>query len=112
MHEMSITQSLLDIALAEAQKARAKRITAIHLKIGALTGVVADSISFYLDFLAKGTPAEGAKLAATVMPVTARCPACNITFPAEELIFACPTCGGAAQVASGRELFIESIEVE
>ena len=112
MHEMSITQSLLEIALTEAQKAQAKRITAIHLKIGALTGVVADSLSFYLDFLAKGTPAEGAKLVATVMPVTARCPSCNTTFPAEELIFACPTCGGVAQIVSGRELFIESLEVE
>jgi hydrogenase nickel incorporation protein HypA/HybF len=112
LHEMSITQSLLDLAMVEAEKARATRITAIHLRIGVLTGVVAESVSFYLDFLAKGTPAEGAKLVATVVPVTARCTACGTTFPADDLIFTCPECGGKAQVAGGRELFMESLEVE
>ena len=61
MHEMSITQSLLEVALAEAAKSGAKRITAINIKIGALTGVVEESVAMYLGFLAKDTPAEGAR---------------------------------------------------
>jgi hydrogenase nickel incorporation protein HypA/HybF len=112
MHEMSITQSLLEIALAEAAKCNAKRITVINLKIGALTGVVEESVTMYLEFLAKDTPAEGARLVATAMPVTARCPSCEITFPVEDLIFVCPRCGGMAQAVTGRELFIESLEIE
>ena len=112
MHEMAITESLLEIALAEANKAGAKRITAINLKIGALTGVVADSISFYMELVAKGTPAEGARLVTTVLPVTDRCPACGADFPVEDLVFLCPTCGGPGQVVTGRELMIESLEIE
>jgi len=112
MHEMSITESLLDISLAEAQKAGAKRISVIHLRIGALTGVVADSVAFYLDFLAKGTLAEGARLATTVVPATLSCAACNTTFPVDGPAFSCPTCRGQVQIAGGRELFIESLEVE
>lgn len=112
MHEMSITQSLLEVALAEAAKSGARRITAINIKIGALTGVVEESVAMYLDFLAKDTPAEGARLVATAMPVTAHCAACDITFPVEDLVFVCPRCGGMAQVVTGRELFIESLEIE
>ncbi len=112
MHEMSITQSLLDVALAEAAKAGAKRITAINVRIGALTGIVEESVAMYLDLLAKDTPAEGVHLVATVVPVTAHCVACDLTFPVDDLAFVCPKCGGMAQAATGRELFIESLEVE
>lgn len=114
MHEMSITQSLLDIVLAEAEKAGAKRVTAIHLKIGAFTGVVADAVAFYLDFLAKDTPAEGARLVATTVPATIYCPACNATWPAtvDDLVFLCPSCHGPVQITGGHDLFVESIEVE
>ena len=112
MHEMAITESLVEIALAEAEKAGAKRITAINLKIGALTGVVAESVSFYMDLVAKGTLAEGARLVTTVLPVTANCPACRSDFAVEDLVFLCPTCGGPGQVVTGRELFIESLEIE
>jgi hydrogenase nickel incorporation protein HypA/HybF len=112
MHEMSITQSLLEIALAEAAKSGAKRITAINLQIGALTGVVEESVAMYLEFLAKDTPAEGVRLVVTAMPVSARCPSCDFTFSVEDLVFVCPRCGGMAQVVTGRELFMESLEVE
>jgi hydrogenase nickel incorporation protein HypA/HybF len=112
MHEMAITQSLLEISLAEAAKAGAGRVTVIRLKVGALTGIVPDSVAFYLDMLAKGTPAEGARLVAEVVPVTARCPACDHTFPVEDLVFLCPRCGGPAQLATGRELAVESLEVD
>ena len=112
MHELAITQSLLDISLAEAAKAGAGRVTVIRLKIGALTGIVPDSVAFYLEMLAKGTPAEGAKLVADVMPVTSRCAACDLTFPVEDLVFLCPRCAGPSQLVTGRELSVESLEVD
>lgn len=112
MHEMAITQSILDISLAEAAKAHAGRVTVIRIKVGALTGIVPDSVAFYLEMLAKDTPAEGAKLLAEIVPVTAHCPACDLTFSVEDLIFLCPTCGGPAQLVTGRELAVESLEVD
>jgi hydrogenase nickel incorporation protein HypA/HybF len=112
MHEMSITQSLLGIALAEATRAGAQRIKTIRLKVGAITGVVPDSVAFYLELLARGTMAEGVCLEATIMPATGYCPACKASFPADDLIFVCPQCQGPAQVSGGRELLMESLEVE
>jgi len=112
MHELAITREILNIALDEARKHGAKRITAIHLKVGALTQVVPECVEFYLEILAKGTIAEGAKLETTIVPLTAHCEKCDLTFPVEDYCFLCPRCGGAASVASGRELYIESLEVE
>lgn len=112
MHELVITQSILDIALNEAEKHSAERIVAIHLKVGALTQVVPECVEFYLGVLAKGTIAEGARLKTTIVPLTARCEKCDLIFPVEGFCFLCPRCGGATSVASGRELYIESLEVE
>jgi len=112
MHELSITREILNIALAEAEKHGARRLTAIHIQIGQLSGIVPESVQFYLDMLAQGTIAEGVKLQATIVPITARCPTCDATFPVEALQFTCPTCGGPLALLTGQELQIESIEVE
>jgi len=49
VHELSITQSMLEIVLQQAEKAKAKKVTKINLIIGEMTGVVSDSVQFYLD---------------------------------------------------------------
>ena len=59
MHELSITQSILDISLKAAKEQHATRIRAIRLKIGAFSGVVPECVQMYLDVLAKGTPGRG-----------------------------------------------------
>ena len=64
MHELSITQSILDIALQAAAARGGGRITAIRLAIGPFSGVVPDCVQMYLDVLAKGTAAEGARIEA------------------------------------------------
>ena len=62
MHELSVTESLLKIALEHAANANAKRITDLHIVIGELASMVDDSIQFYWDIIAKDTIAEKAKL--------------------------------------------------
>jgi len=51
MHEYSITQSLLELALAKANEAKASRITRINLVIGEMSGVVAECVQTYFDLL-------------------------------------------------------------
>ena len=46
MHELAVTQSILEIALRHAERASARRILSINLVIGELTGFVDDSIQF------------------------------------------------------------------
>ena len=77
MHELAITQSILDISLKAAQAQHARRIRTIRLTIGPFSGVVPECVQMYLDVLAKGTIAEGAKIEARTLPLRVHCRACG-----------------------------------
>jgi hydrogenase nickel incorporation protein HypA/HybF len=114
MHELSITQSVLSIALEAARDAGATRITAIDLVIGDLSSIVDDSVQFYFDFLSQGTLAEGAALRFRRQPGEVTCRDCGHVFAATvPLVASCPGCGGQhLSVSGGREFRVESIEVD
>ena len=113
MHELAITQNIFNLVLEEARKAGAEKVEGINLVIGEMTGVVSTCVQFYFDFLSKGTPAEGATLFFTMVPTTARCRHCGKVFELGEFDWACPGCGGSdMEITGGKELRVESIEVE
>lgn len=113
MHELAITRSMFDIVLNYAQAAGAKKVTKISLVIGEMTGVVAESVQFYLDLLSKTTVAENAVVSIKSVSPGAKCRHCHHTFVARELDWTCPNCKEAGiEIVSGKELFVESIEVE
>lgn len=114
MHELSVTQSILDIALRHARRASAHRIVAINLVIGDLTGFVDDSIQFYFDFLSKDTLAQDARLSFERVAPCARCHACNAEYtPPNSRLWTCPACGAlGGEVIAGREFSVASIEIE
>ncbi len=112
MHELAITQSMFDIVLKQAEQAQAKKVIGINLVIGEMTGVVAQSVQFYLDFLTKGTLAEGALVNLKMIPPKAQCRNCQQTFELKEFDWACPNCkSNGVEIIAGKELFVESIEV-
>jgi hydrogenase nickel incorporation protein HypA/HybF len=113
MHEHSITQSMLNLVLEQAEKAKAKKVGKINLVIGGMTGVVSECVQFYFDFLRRGTIAEGATLAIKAVSTQARCRGCGKLFEPAEFDWTCPNCrGNNIEIVSGKELFVESIEVE
>lgn len=114
MHELSVTQGVLDIALSAARNANAGRIITIDLLVGELTSFVDDSIQFYFDILSKGTAAEGAQLRIQREPALATCGQCGHKFRATiPLLPACPGCGSSyVRVTGGNALRVESIEVD
>jgi hydrogenase nickel incorporation protein HypA/HybF len=113
VHELSITQSILEIVLKQAEQAHAKKVTKISLVIGEMTGVVSDSVQFYLDILTKETIAAGARVSFTLVPSKAICRNCNQIFELKEFDWTCPHCqGNIIDVTTGKELIVESIEVE
>jgi len=118
MHELGVTQSILNVVLEHAQEAKASRVQRIHLVIGDLAGVVGESIQFYFDFISRGTLAEGAELVMRRDPARFRCPACGYEYEPEDtsathLLWACPQCGELRpEVIGGRMLQLESIEVD
>jgi len=113
MHELAITQSMLDLVLEQAEEAGAKGVGKINLVIGEMTGVVDECVQFYFGFLSKRTIAEGAALSFTMVPLTTRCRGCNKSFELKEFDWICPYCQSKSlEVIAGKELFVESIEVE
>lgn len=113
MHELAITQSMLDLVLEQAKGARAKKVEKIYLIIGEMSGYVEESVQFYFDFFSKGTIAEGAALSFTMVPATARCRSCGKIFKIKEFEWVCPDCSQSSlEITAGNELRVESIEVE
>lgn len=115
MHELAVTESILNIVLKHAREHKAEKILTISLKIGELSDLVGDCIQFYFDYLSKNTIAEGAIIEIERSPVMFQCRFCNDTFEvslqgSEDIV--CPDCG-AQDVAlqSGREFYIKHIEV-
>ena len=113
MHELSITQNILSIALEQAKATQASKITKIYLTIGKLTGIVDDCVKFYFELLSKDTIASEAELSFQQPVTSLRCRNCNITFTPEELNWNCPGCGEQqVEIVSGRECYVSSIEVD
>jgi hydrogenase nickel incorporation protein HypA/HybF len=113
VHELAITQNILDLALDEAKAVQASRITKINLVIGELSGIVSDSVEFYFDFLKKDSAAEGAALDFKVVPTQLRCRSCLTEFNPQDSLWICPNCQSSSiEVITGRDCYIESIEVE
>ena len=113
MHELPITQSVLEIALRHAQKSDAKRITDLHIVMGELATMVDDSIQFYWDMIAEGTIAQGAKLHFRRVPAELQCMACFTKYNPKEMELVCPNCGSVgAKIIAGEEFSLEAIDVE
>jgi len=113
MHELSVTESLLDIVCRHANQATAKRILRIHLVIGDLSSIIDDSVQFYFDFLSENTIAEGAELVFKRLSVALNCTACGHDWNPTTADWTCPACGLAkASIVAGREFYVDSIEVE
>ena len=112
MHELSITQNVLNIVVEHAQRAEAQKVTAINLVIGELTGFVDDSIQIYFDMLSPETIAAGAKLVIRRVPAQIRCRACGEVFALQGQKWVCPKCSAVGgEILRGREFLVESIEV-
>jgi len=113
MHELAITEDVLRIVVEHAERARARRVTDIYITVGDLSSVVDDSVQFYFDYLSPGTLAQGATLHFIRLPARLRCHTCQQEFEPKGLDWLCPRCGAlGGEVVSGREFYIDSIEVE
>jgi hydrogenase nickel incorporation protein HypA/HybF len=113
MHELAVTQGILDVAIDAARRNGAGRITAIDLVIGEMSSIVDDSVQFYFDILSKGTLAEGAQLRFQREAARALCSDCGTALRASPpLAPVCPHCGSARiSVTGGRDMRLDNIEV-
>ena len=108
MHELAITEGVVD---AVTQRLPDARVSCVHLEIGAMSGVVADSVLFCFDLVTHGTNLEGARLEISELPAHCQCRDCGTEFEPDGPIALCP-CGSAdVAILAGTELRIMSVEV-
>jgi hydrogenase nickel incorporation protein HypA/HybF len=113
MHELAVTESMLEIAIRHGEVAGAKRVTDLYLVIGKLSSVVDDSVQFYWDIVSKGTICEGARLHFQRLPATLRCLECRATYDIDGDFTPCPACGSARiEVIAGQEFRLDSVGIE
>ena len=113
MHELAVTESLLNLAVQHATRAGAVRVTSLQLVIGQLSSIVDESGQFYWDMVSEGTLCAGAQLHFERRPATLQCLDCNETYALSGELTDCPHCHSAhLKVISGEEFYLESIEVE
>jgi len=112
MHEMSVTESMIEVVLRHAEKNHATKVTRINIVLGESSTVVPESVQFYFDIIGKDTIAEGAELNFRRTKLMAKCNGCGEEFEVVEYDFTCPACSGTkTEIISGREFQVESIEI-
>ncbi len=113
MHELSIAQRLVEMAIEHMQEARADTVVAVTVSIGALSCVHEDALQFGFDLVSQDTPLSGAALRIIKLPVMIYCGTCEQEFELPSIqCFQCPVCGTpSADIRQGRELDLQSIEV-
>lgn len=113
MHELSIAMSIVDAALEEAQN-RGVQVSAVHLRLGALSGVVKDALLFSYEVACQDTALEGSRLIVEDVPVVVFCPQCQRPQTLGSVqSFACPECGAPSRnVLQGKELEVFALEVQ
>ena len=114
MHELVMTQQILDLALSQiSQAGRDGQVTDLYLINGELSSYTDESIQFYWDILSRGTSCAGARLHFKHVPAQLRCQDCGLIFGLKDgLVTLCPSCGhGRVDVLAGQEFHLDSLEL-
>jgi len=114
MHELSIAMSMVEMAAEEAARRGGVHVSAIHLRLGPLSGVVREALLFSYEVACEGTPLAGSRLVIEDVPVVVFCTDCAEERTLDSIQrFFCPTCGAPTpQVLSGKELEVFALELE
>jgi hydrogenase nickel incorporation protein HypA/HybF len=113
MHEMGITQSILEASFDAAEKAGATRITEIRISIGEMTEIQEFALQFAFEALTPDTMAEGATLVVTHIPAVSKCHDCGEEYRHDRFQMLCTKCESFnVEPLTGREMRIDSIEAD
>jgi hydrogenase nickel incorporation protein HypA/HybF len=114
MHELAITEQILDIATRHGEQAGAERVTDLYLVIGDLSSIIDDSVQLCWDMINEGTICEGAQLHFERIPAKLKCRQCGTIYTLENgELTPCPECESIQiDVIQGKEFRLDSINIE
>lgn len=113
MHEMAMSESLVEIVEEEGRKHGFAKVRVVRVELGTLGHVEPDALRFCFDAVTRGTIAEGAQLDIVAVAGAGFCLDCGQTVPLTERFGACPICGAYhVQMTAGDDLRIKELEVD
>lgn len=113
MHEMTLVSSIFNVLNDKIREFNVNRVIQVKLMVGDMTGVEDATLRSCFEVYAEATPVEGANLVIEHVPVKGRCRSCGSEFAIRGFNFLCPECeNSGVKIISGKELYIDSIEVE
>ncbi len=106
-------QNLIEVVKSAAEAEGGGKVKAVHLKIGRMSGVNAESLRFAFDILSEGTAIEGGRLEIEMIPLKIHCGGCSGDFNPQQFTMTCPSCGSRDMaIVSGREMEVDYILLE
>lgn len=112
MHELSVAYEIIGIVNENLPEGNRRPVKSVKLKIGKLTNILPDSLTFCFEALIKDTPLNGAVLDIQHIPITLQCQQCHTVSEIDDFIFTCPSCGSAdIKTVAGDELQVSEIEI-
>jgi len=113
VHEVGIIQEAVRMAVEAARHQGASRVTCIRLRVGVMSGVVPEALSFAFDLAIRETMAQGATLEIETVTPACWCARCQQEFDCADYVNECPQCGDMSnELRRGKELDLISVEVE
>jgi hydrogenase nickel incorporation protein HypA/HybF len=113
LHELGIARSIVEIAEKNARSQGARRVVSVTVEVGALSGVMAESLEFCFEACCRETLLAGCLLQIAKVPARASCRVCRREYALDHFFDNCPACGSATgDLLSGEELRIKEMEIE
>ncbi len=112
MHELSVAQEILEIVNQYVPDPKPNSVKSVRVKVGKLSNILTDSLTFCFDAITNDTPLSGVRLEMIEIPVKIKCTGCNKESEIEPPVFVCPICGdNQIRIVSGTELWVDEIEL-
>jgi hydrogenase nickel incorporation protein HypA/HybF len=115
MHELSVAIGIVDAVVEAVQQiGGTARVISVHLKLGALAGVVKEALVSSYEIAASNSPIAGSTLLVIEMPVLVNCPTCktqrSVVSPQ---MMRCSVCASpVTDIVSGKELEVTAMEID
>lgn len=112
MHELSIAENILGIIHEHVPADQLSATRLVKLRIGALAGVVPESLQFSFRAITAGTLLEDASLEFDQIPFMIDCDNCGASVECAPGVRVCPCCGSKnTQITGGTELDVMEISL-
>jgi len=112
MHELSLAQNIIDTVRDHVREENLTRVTVVRMEVGAVSGVVADSLQFAFGAIIQDTPLRNAVLESVIIPFKVHCNECGTESGNDSGYMTCGICDSTdVKILSGTDMILKQIEL-